>query len=256
MTEIDDIFGGHLANFPVDRVSAVRDFERFGMIRVNHLIPPEWREGVRAEVLSLLDGHAERRDLFLATTGYTPRAMYVVQSELIAANGVLIPGIYRSPVFLQTLADIAGQDLYPCPQADEEFLITRLERKGDTHGWHWGDFSFALIWIIQAPPIAAGGLLQCVPHTTWDKQNPRIFEHLTENPINSYHFQSGEAYLMRTDTTLHRVMPLVQDTTRIILNMTWASAGDLARPIRGDDRWWTETEAKAAATSVPGGTPQ
>jgi hypothetical protein len=76
---------------------------------------------------------------------------------------------------------------------------------------------------------------------------------LTENQICSYHFQSGEAYLMRTDTTLHRVMPLVTDTTRIMLNMTWASARDLARPVGGDDRWWTAAEAPAAVSVAPEG---
>lgn len=256
MNEVDDVFREYLAIIQLDIAKAARDFERNGMIRVSSLIPPTWRDGLRAEVLSLLDRHAERRDLFLATTGYSPRAMFVVHSEVVAANGVLIPRIYRSKALLETLAGIAGEPLHPCPQHDEEFLITRLERKGDTHGWHWGDFSFALIWIIEAPPISAGGLLQCVPHTRWDKKNPRIFEHLTENPICSHYFQSGEAYLMRTDRTLHRVMPLVQDATRIILNMTWASASDLARPVGGDDRWWTAAEAKAAVTDVPGSASQ
>ena len=254
MDNIDVCLNEHLAAIDFDTTKASREFERAGLIRLSSILPSPWITGLRAEVFSLLDQHAERRDLFLATTGYSPRAMFVVRSEIIAANSALIQGIYRSRALLDLLGQIAGEPLHVCPEADEEFLITRLERKGDTHGWHWGDFSFALIWIIEAPQLAAGGLLQSVPHTRWDKKNPRIFEYLTENPIYSHYFKSGEAYLMRTDTTLHRVMPLVQDATRIILNMTWASNRDLARPVTGNDRWWTAAEAEAAVADISEGT--
>src|SRR3546814_4571113 len=60
------------------------------------------------------------------------------------------------------------------------------ERKGDTHGLHWGDYSFALIWILQAPPIEVGGLLQCVPHTSWNKEKPRVNEYLCRYPVDTY----------------------------------------------------------------------
>lgn len=222
-------------------------FHRYGMVTVSDLIDPRIRERVQAEADRLLASHAERRDLRLATTGLTRRSMSVVPSELIERDSELITFLYSHPELVRALGTIAGEQLHTCPKKDENFLITRQERRGDTHGWHWGDFGFALIWVLRAPPIDAGGLLQCVPHTAWDKSEPGINRYLVENPIHSYHFESGDLYFLRTDTTLHRTVPLREDATRIILNMTWAARRDLDRDISADDRWWDDADVPAAS---------
>ncbi|HEX8650800.1 MAG TPA: hypothetical protein VF708_08155 [Pyrinomonadaceae bacterium] len=233
-----------------DRLALCQRFRSHGFIKVPDVVPPELRDAAKKEVIRLLDEAAERRDLKLATTDYTPRKMSVVRSEIIAENSPLINAIYNSEPLLKFLAAIAREPLYSCPSKDEEFLISRHEKKGDTHGWHWGDFSFALIWILETPPIEYGGMLQCIPHTDWDKANPRIHEYLCENQITTYGFVSGDIYFLRTDTTLHRTIPLNRDATRIMLNMTWASTKDLSRQLVEDDRWWEDTEAEAAVLEV------
>jgi L-lysine 4-chlorinase len=124
------------------------------------MLDPGIRDSVRSEAERLLNDNADRRDLRLATTDYTRRSMSVVQSQTIATNSALITHIYRDPQLIATLEAIAAERLHPCPKADEEFLITCHEQAGDTHGWHWGDFSFALIWVLVAPPMEIGGLLQ------------------------------------------------------------------------------------------------
>lgn len=221
-------------------------FQRDGMIVIRNVVPDNIRHAVREEVLSLLDKFAERRDLRLATTGNTARRMSVVPSETIAAEGKLITLLYRSEVLKAILQQLTGGPMLPCPSKDEEFLITRQERTGDTHGWHWGDYTYALIWIIETPPIDYGGMLQCVPHTHWDKSNPRINDYLCENLIKTYGFTTGDVYLLKTDTTLHRTVPLNRETTRIILNMTWGSPDDSSKKLVGDDRWWDNADAGAA----------
>lgn len=224
-----------------------QDFRRYGIARVSDLIPVEVRRAALVEAERLLDGHGERRDLRLATTDYSPRSMSVVSSETIAAESDLISSLYHSSGLPEAIQGIAGERLCPCPQKDEEFLISRHEKTGDTHGWHWGDFSFALIWVLLAPPLEEGGLLQCVPHTNWDKSSPNILRYLCENPINTYYFATGDVYFLRTDTTLHRTIPLRSDVTRIMLNMTWASETDLRRTFTDDDRWWDDADVTAAA---------
>lgn len=227
-------------------------FRRFGIVTLTDLIPEVVRKGVQQEAVELLDRFAERRDLRLATTDYTPRSMSVVPSETISEHSQLISRLYRDPQFRAPLEVIAGETLHSCPKDDEEFLITRHEKSGDTHGWHWGDFSFALIWVLVAPDMDAGGLLQCIPHTNWDKSEPRIFQYMCENPIDTYHFRSLDVYFLRTDTTLHRTIPLRHDDTRIILNMTWAGSRDLDRDLTVDDRWWDDADVTAAAARTPG----
>lgn len=223
-------------------------FRRFGIVTVTDMLPERLREQVTREARELLGAHAERRDLTLATTGHTPRLMSVVPSETIASRGELIPSVYRDKKLIELLEGIAGERLISCPRADEEFLISRHEKQGDTHGWHWGDFSFALIWVLVAPPREIGGLLQCVPHTDWDKSSPEVHRYLCENPIDTYYFTSGDVYLLRSDTTLHRTIPLREDATRIMLNMTWASEKDLRRSLVGEDRWWQDAAAEAAVS--------
>ncbi|MHB8467914.1 MAG: HalD/BesD family halogenase [Acidimicrobiales bacterium] len=223
-----------------------QEFHRFGIARVTNLLVRELRSAVLLEAEGLLASFAERRDLRLATTGNTRRSMSVVPSETIAQNSDLIRAIYANTDLLHALGCIAGERLHACPLKDEEFLISRHEKAGDTHGWHWGDFSFALIWVLLAPELDDGGLLQCVPHTKWDKSSPRILRYLCDNPINTYYFASGDIYFLRTDTTLHRTIPLQRDVTRIMLNMTWASGTDLERTLTEDDRWWENADVSAA----------
>jgi len=229
-----------------DMLTLSQTYRRNGFIKVPEIVTPEIRAAVKQEALRLLDEFAERRDLKLATTNYTPRKMSVVGSELIAEHSQLVNAIYRSQPVLKFLETIAGEPMHSCPAKDEEFLITRQEKKGDTHGWHWGDSTFALIWILETPPTEYGGMLQCIPHTNWDKSNPRINEYLCANTITTYPFVSGDIYFLKTDTTLHRTVPLNRDATRIIINLTWASAKDLSRKLKDDDRWWAEEDVAAA----------
>jgi hypothetical protein len=249
--DLDQIIREHTARWldSQTRFDLRNRFARDGFVLVPNIVTPELKQVVTAEVERLLDEHAERRDLLLKTTGNTPRFMSVVRSELIAEESDVIVSLYECPSLLSAIESIAGERPHPCPSKDEEFLITRQEKAGDTHGWHWGDFSFALIWIIDTPDIEAGGMLQCVPHTRWDKSNPQINRYLCANSITTYGFVPGDIYLLRTDTTLHRTVPLTRDGRRIIVNLTWAAAKDLREGPAGEDRWWEDSRA-AAATDV------
>jgi hypothetical protein len=224
-------------------------FQRDGMIKIPEIMPIEIRQAMKQEALRLLHLFAERRDLKLITTDNTPRKMSVVTSEIIASNSEVINILYRVKALINFLEDLAGEPLLPCPSKDEEFLITRQEKSGDTHGWHWGDYRFALIWVLETPPIDCGGMLQCIPHTSWDKSNPRIHEYLCENPIRTYSFVSGDIYFLKADTTLHRTVPLNRDATRIILNMTWGSLEDESKKMIYSDRWWSKEEVDAGIYS-------
>jgi hypothetical protein len=187
----------------------------------------------------------------LSTTDNTPRRMSVVKSEEIEESE-LIASLSRSKVLLDFLGGVTREEIIPQVSDDERYLITHQEFKSDTHGWHWGDYSFALIWALRMPPLAHGGMLQCVPHTHWDKSHPRINEILCERQIDTHGLASGDLYLLRTDTTLHRTVPLTEDgSVRTILNMTWAADRDLKKPLVGDDRWWENPEATAAHAVTP-----
>lgn len=227
-------------------LSYSQKLRRSGIAIVTNLIKKSTIDEVKKDAERLLSLSAERRDLHLATTDYTPRYMSVVRSEEIIEHGQLIKDLYVSGEARKLVELISGESLENCPREDEELLISLHEKKGDTHGWHWGDYSYALIWVLESPPIEVGGLLQCVPHTDWDKTNPQINKYLSNNPIDTYAFKSGDVYLLRTDTTLHRTLPLSMDSKRIMLNMTFATKQDSAKEFLDDDRWWEDEQANEA----------
>jgi hypothetical protein len=208
-----------------------QQFRREGYTKLCGLIPDSLFEQVVDEVNDLLTQHAQRIDIQIKETGGTPRKMHTVSAAEISRDSQLISAIYNSASLKNALGQIADAELLPCNWEGEKYVIIRQDQPGDTHGWHWGDFSYTVIWIIQAPGPEVGGMLQCVPHTNWDKENPRVHEYLLENPIRTYANATGDLYFLRSDTTLHRTIPLNKAATRIILNTCWASEADTKKPV-------------------------
>lgn len=226
----------------LSRKDLANAFQRDGFVKMPNLVPKQIKQTVHEEVYRLLE-HAERRDITLATTDHTPRKLNIVHSDMVMTHSQYLLDLAENKVLLEFLGEIAGEPLFTDIKSDERFVITKQTQVGDTHGWHWGDYAFALIWLVEVPPLAHGGMLQCVPHTRWDKTNPRINHYLVNNPIHTYAFEKGDVYLLRADTTLHRTVPLSQDATRIMLNMSWGAASDIGKSsLDVDDRWWSQPE--------------
>jgi hypothetical protein len=231
-TSVDERIAEHIeSEFADDDVvrSLSQRFRREGYVKVPNLVPETLKAEVTAETLRLLDLHARRIDIQLKETGNSPRKMSTVSQKAIAEDSALIPEIYDSGALKGFLGRLAAQPVRECPWEGERYVAIRQERAGDTHGWHWGDFAFTVIWIIEAPELECGGMLQCVPHTDWDKEDPQVHRYLVENPIRTYAHATGDIYFLRSDTTLHRTVPLDRDRTRIILNTCWGSEADVAK---------------------------
>lgn len=205
-----------------------QDFLRYGYVNFKNysFLPKELLDGVHQEVNQLLERFSVRRDIAIPSTDNTYRKMYNVNQPEIKVEGKLIPNLYESDALKGFLGSIARDDIVECWEP-EQYLITKLTHPGDTHGWHWGDYPYTLIWIIEAPEDPEiGGVLQCIPHTEWDKSNPQIWKYILNNTINSYHHLKGDVYFLKSDTTLHHVIPIQKKTIRIILNTCWASKHD------------------------------
>ncbi|HEX6702558.1 MAG TPA: hypothetical protein VF101_17655 [Gaiellaceae bacterium] len=226
---LDEQISEHIATTFTDEWDLLhlsQHFRREGYVKIPNLVSDDVKGLVADEVYRLLDLHAKRIDLRLKETGHSPRKMSTVAQEAIARDSTLIPEIYHSRPLMEFLSGLAHEPVIPCPWDEEKFVIIRQEKAGDTHGWHWGDFSFTVIWIIEAPSTDLGGMLQCVPHTDWNKENPRVHDYLVEHPIRTYPHATGDIYFLRSDTTLHRTVPLREEATRIILNTCWGSESD------------------------------
>jgi hypothetical protein len=204
-------------------------FRREGYVKLRGMVPDDLFDEVRNETLRLIQEYGQRIDIQMKETGNTKRSMTTISADKIGSGSALIPAVYESEALKRFLSSIANEPVVDCPWEGEKYIAIQQHKKADTHGWHWGDFSFTVIWILEAPSGEFGGQLQTVPHTDWDKEDPRVVEHLETYPIRTWPHDTGDMYFLRSDTTLHRTIPLAADLSRIILNTCWASERDLQK---------------------------
>jgi len=202
---------------------------REGYTKISDILPHELMNDISKEFIDIIEKNGRRIDIEIEVTDNSPRKMITVNHDQIINSGRLIPHLYYSDQMRSFLTQITKHHVYDCPYDSERMTGTKQTMPGDTHGWHWGDHQYAVIFIITAPSIEHGGMLQNVPHTTWDKENPKIYQKLNYNPIITHYHSSGDIYLFKTDTTLHRTYPLQKEGERIIMNFTYSGPDDLLK---------------------------
>ncbi|MGF6884938.1 hypothetical protein ABIA39_008571 [Nocardia sp. GAS34] len=234
MNEVPGFVGTHTPrnaySGAVELAAARNALERWGCAVVTCLLPWEVRFAVAEEAIRLVERAGIRRDLVVAETGATPRRMRNVTRAQIVERGSVIPQLYESAAVTSVVEQVVRRAVFRCPYEPEQFVITRLEAAGDTHGWHWDDYSFALVWVAECPPEDDGGFVEYVPDTVWDKRSPDVETILVGQSVHRLAVGAGEVYLMRTNTTLHRVYP-IRRGRRTIVNMAFAVAEELCAEV-------------------------
>jgi hypothetical protein len=229
MTEIEDALTAHFAAtaLAANTMLLRGRFRAEGYVELEGLLPSSLWATLRDEVSALIDAHAQRCDVRIAATAQTRRRYAILAYETIARHAMLAPALYASPALRVFLGTITGCDaLLPVPYVPERIIATRFRRRGDTHGWHWDDYPYALVWLLRTPPAEAGGGVELVTSTTWNKDDPQVERYLRERFVERRFPQTGSAYLLRADTTLHRVAPLARDAVREVLTFSYTDAAD------------------------------
>ncbi len=230
MNTFDQQVADHLAAMPPQLTQMLAaQFCAETIVQIDHLLPSGLAATMQRQALRLIAGPATRRDMELAATGNTPRAYRSVGRDLIHTEHGPITAFFELNVIRSYLSEIAGEPLHKVPYEPEEYIVNSQEKSGDTHGWHWDDYTFALIWLVEAPHCMSGGRVEYIPDTEWDKEKPRecLERLIATREIRSRYIKSGTCYLMRANTTLHRVAPLAGDTRRTVIVFTYASTADL-----------------------------
>ena len=194
---------------------------RDGWTFADDLIDASTFAALQAEVGATLDAAGVRREMTIPTTGNSPRR-YTLASRAALSTGTVVPSLYRDARIIDRLSELAGEQLVPVPFEPEEFVATRMQFTGDTHGWHWDDYAFALVFVLHAP--SAGGAVETIRDTEWNKRDPRVADYTRERTIDRFAPRAGQAYLIRADTTLHRVAPLEDDDLREVVTFSYARA--------------------------------
>lgn len=231
MLNVDRILSEYLENnFTEKKIEELRAyFLTHSVVPLRQFIPPVLFSALKEEAENIVTAHGVARDFNLEITDNTPRHMTTVGQPVISELGSIIPAMYDSKVLIDIASRIVGEQVFECPYLGERYVLSSLSRSGDTHGWHWDDYAMGMVWVLEAPHPKDGGFVQCVPNTSWDKTNPDVHGAMLQQPIYSYAFEPGDAYIIRADTTMHRVYPIRGEGKRLIVNTTWAFADDLKR---------------------------
>jgi len=217
-------------DFSKPTAAAFESLSENGFTDLTRFISSTFLEKLRVEVLAAYEAYRQRRDFVSSTEttgGATPRNMYTVNKRSIDIHsGGSLAAFYSSEHFLDFLGDAARTLVFPIPLVNEWYLINGLQKKGDTQGWHWDGFRYAVIFIAKAPEHD-GGQLQLITHT--GHLNKTVHEISTTKPISSSsYFPAGSLILMNGKESLHRVSPLQgDDDLRVSFVMSFADLLDL-----------------------------
>lgn len=232
VAQLDEAFEAFLQVKGEDSIQAWKDqFSTEGIVNIHGILTDELWDLLVQESREMVSEFGVERDIQVSQTDNSPRKMTTVANSHLRNGNGIIPAIYDSKVLQRLLGEIAGEPVLECPAVEEQLAISLLTEPGHTHGWHWDDYSFGMVWLIESPRPEDGGFTQCIPNTKWNKDEPRVHQTMIDNPIKSYAFEAGGFYFFRSGTTMHRVYPLQRKTRRLIVNMDWASEADLSRDI-------------------------
>ncbi|MFZ3493365.1 HalD/BesD family halogenase [Streptomyces sp. 5.8] len=205
-----------LPTLPAD---TARRFAAHNYLPLPGLLPPSGLARLRTE-LARLEADARRRDFAMECMGGSPRHMTTIGGSALAAESPFIGDLYLRPDLLALLSSITGEPVMEVRDVTERHVINILHHPGDTHGEHTDDYPYALVLFLEAPADPGdGGLLEYAPHTT-------ALPLPANTPVHRRHHRAGDAYLLRADTTAHRVSPLTRPgVRRTVLNFAYTVPG-------------------------------
>lgn len=217
-----------------DLVELRASMKQQGFALLRGLFDGDLLEKLRTECRSLMHEHGVERDFLMQQTANTPRRMLNVKRDRIKEHGALIPRIYESLVVRRLFGLVVQDEFHTCPFTPEEYIINGLFKSGDTHGWHWDDYRYGVVLAVDTPEKGRGGLVQVVPTTTWDRRDDCVENALCSGPCHSFRLQAGDAYVLKTDTGMHRVTPIAEGAHRIVVNMVWSTPSELNKDLSHD----------------------
>lgn len=177
-------------------------------------ISPGFFDELKQDVDSLL-AYRRRRDFLMECMDNSPRRMNVVNGHIIERHSQLIPALYNNPAVIEFLSSVIGEQVLPLTDDIDRYVINQLQMTSDTFGAHYDDYPISFVIILESPGMEGGGYAEMVPRA-------HSLSQLEDNPIR-LPLKAGDAYILKTDTTAHRVAPLTQDTLRTAINFAYTT---------------------------------
>ncbi|MFM2415324.1 MAG: hypothetical protein RL385_47 [Pseudomonadota bacterium] len=226
MVAPDDIgprLAASLADFDISLLG--QQLSEHGAVELPRFLAPLHRSGEKVAD-AVLAAHGRSLDARVASTGHTPRRYRSVGRDDVFAHASLLAQIYLHPALLGFLSSLTRGEVSVLPYLPEQIVVNQMSGVGETHGWHWDDYSYSLVWVLRAPRPESGGHVEYIDRTSWDKQAPQVEHYLQTRPVKKLQVASGSAYLLLGKRAMHRVAPLVQPDTRKIVCFSYAHADE------------------------------
>ncbi|OKJ94983.1 hypothetical protein AMK26_30625 [Streptomyces sp. CB03234] len=203
---------------------ARRRFLADGYAPLRGLLSPRGQADLREEA-ARLEKVARRRDFAMTCMDASPRHMTTLGGQVIAQESRIIPEAYADEGLRALLSALTGDEITGVPDQVERHVLNILHRRGDTHGAHTDDYPYALVLFLEAPGAPDdGGLLEYVPRAA-------SLRDLDAPSVRAVHHRPGDAYLLRSDTTAHRVTPLARTgVRRTVVNFAYTTPYATRRP--------------------------
>ena len=205
-----------------DLLDMREQFVRYGYVKLPAFLTSEALHIFKSEMEDM-EQIAMRKQFEMP--GYnTPRSLSVLGGALIKSQSPLLYSLYHHYALRGCIESIVGRPIYTCNHREEFMVANFLHNSGDTHGWHLDDPAFALIIFAEAPTEGGGGEVEFIANWTDlckrkgykpDENVSELVNWANDNGlVDRKSHQSGDAYLLRADLNLHRVMPLLRGNER------------------------------------------
>lgn len=212
-----------------DLPSLGRALREHGVVPLPDFLPKSLHQALERQADGLLDAHGKRIDVLVQSTGGTPRKYVSVSRHAVFEHSSLIPQLYLDPTLMQFFGALTGTEVIPAPYEPEQIVINLMDQEGDTHGWHWDDYTYSVVLVLTAPDWRNGAQLECVAGTSWNKGSARVEHHLRNKVVRSLALTAGTAYILEGKTVMHRVTPMLRADTRKIICFTYATDAERHR---------------------------
>lgn len=208
-----------------DSDSLGRILNEDGVVRLPAFLPPKLLHDLDQQADKLLNDCGRRIDVRVRSTGNTPRKYVSVRRDDVFTHSHLMQQLYFEPTLIRFIAKLTRSDVIVAPYEPEQVVVNRMNQEGDTHGWHWDDYSYSLVMVLAAPQKANGAQVEYVDGTHWCKDAPEVEKHLRK-PARSLDLERGSAYVLLGKRVMHRVSPMLRSDTRKIICFTYATKAE------------------------------
>lgn len=201
------------------------EFRRGDYVKLPQLLRPEVMAVARAALQRV--EHAAVARAFQMEGYDTPRRLSTIGGERLGRLAPSLVALYRHRELRDMVAAVTGGPVFDGPNPNEAVVVNLELSVGATHGWHLDDVPYALVVHAEAPPPGGGGELEFIPDWRTVCQGlgalpevavePTVAECRRRGLVRTEGHAGGDAYLLRADTSLHRVTELTAAGARRVV---------------------------------------